>query len=515
MNRRKFLKYSTAGSLLTSSLAFGKIPVLASGIDMANPGENILVIIQMFGGNDALNTIIPADNDLYYSSFRRTLNIPKNKALRLSNTTSYLHPALGYGTNDGLYGLFKQGNLAVIQGVGYPNPNLSHFRSTDIWLSGILPKNDAERLESGWLGRYIEGANLGSEHPKCMNIGKSSSLLFQTGSEDLSIGLENPKDFYEQGKDLLSGESFLSGESDYVTERNFLLDLSIQSNKYSKIVKDAFDAGKNTTSYSDTKLRNELKLVSRLISGGLKSKVYLLSIDGFDTHANQGTVDGKQAALLTEISEAVSAFMADLKAQNLSKKVLGMTVSEFGRRPNQNDSGGTDHGAAGAMFVFGEEVNPTVFGESFGFSNLDANKDFKYQFDFRSVYAEILYKWFGEEKSKGNAILKDSFDFLPGEVLRKKFSPGEILGKERSNESEIYPNPTPDGNVVVEMNLSKPALVSISFTNARGVNFNVVSEVPFVAGKQQFPMNLWGGSGLYLVTIRVGENINTHKIIWV
>jgi uncharacterized protein (DUF1501 family) len=184
MKRRSFIKYTTATAGLASYLKLGQIPVFAaSKNELAEYAENedkILVIIQLFGGNDGLNTIVPADDDRYYNKYRTTLNIPKSKLTRLSNSSSYVNNALKEGQNEGLLGLYKNGQLGVIQGVGYPKPNLSHFRSTDIWLSGIIPATDSERLETGWLGRYFEKTQTQEpDYPTSVDIGTSSSLLFQ------------------------------------------------------------------------------------------------------------------------------------------------------------------------------------------------------------------------------------------------------------------------------------------------------------------------------------------------
>jgi uncharacterized protein (DUF1501 family) len=513
MNRRKFIKSTSAATAFSAAFHLGKIPVWASDLDLENPDENILVIIQMFGGNDGLNTIIPADNDLYYSKYRKTLNIPKNKTVKLGNTISYLHPSLKNGKNEGLFGVFKNGDLAVIQGVGYPNPNLSHFRSTDIWLSGITPINDSEQLNSGWLGRYFEKVGQPTEHPNCMNIGSSSSLLFSSGKENIGISVENPNDFYERGKDLLSGESFMNGASAYAFERNYLLDLSTQSNKFSKVVKTAFDKGKNTSDYARGKLSDELKLVSRLISGGLKTKVYLLSIDGFDTHAGQGTVDGKHASLLSEISNAISYFMDDLKAQSLSKNVIGMTVSEFGRRPNQNDSNGTDHGAAGVMFVFGENVNGKVFGKPFDFNSLDKNKDFVLQYDYRAVYDEILNKWLGGNDLLIKEILKQRFEKIEDGILLKQS--GILLGKETPMKSVVFPNPTLDGYIILRVIRDDDSPLSLSQIDSLGRKISVFKDVPLGPGMHELPLKIVGNPGVYFLEITDGIAKDTLRVVWI
>lgn len=512
MKRRSF--NAKLGTALASSIMLGKLPVWAMDTsDFINPDENILVIVQLFGGNDGLNTVIPGDNDLYYNKYRPQLAIARNELLRLGNSNSYFNPALKSGKGNGMMGLFSEGNLGIIQGIGYPNPNLSHFRSTDIWLSGINPASDTERLETGWAGRYFNETvgNTSPDFPICLNIGTSSSLLFQAGQKDMSVAVENPLDFYERGKDILSGDSPTAGNSKYAGERNFLLDLSIQSNKYSKVVKDAFDKGKNSLEYAKDKLSEELKLVGRLISGGLKTKIYLVSIDGFDTHASQGASSGKHAALLTNISDAVSHFMADLKAQNLGKNVVGMTVSEFGRRPHENDSLGTDHGASSVMFMFGEPVNNKLFGKAFDFNKLNANKDFEHQYDFRSVYDEVLSKWFGASDKSVKEILGKRYTHIEDGLLTSKSK--VVLANEVSPKSNFYPNPTSDGWITLKIVSDGISPISIMQSNMVGRRIQIMPALILPAGIQKVPLQIKGGTGTYILEIHQGNKIITHKIL--
>ena len=513
MQRRKLLQY--AG--LAAGFTLGKIPVWASARNqfsaLAEENDNILVIVQMIGGNDGLNTVIPADDDRYYSKYRPKLNIPKSSLLKLKDTT-YMNPALKTGINNGLYGLFNEGKLAVIQGIGYPNNSLSHFRSTDIWLSATMPVNDAQRLDTGWLGRFAEKINGDSlpDHPTCMNIGNSSSLLFQGTKGDLSIAVENPNDFYERGKDILSGDAVIANNSNFASERNFLLDVSIQSNKYSITVKKAFDEGKNAVTFESDNLSKELQLVSRLISGGLKTKVYLVSIDGFDTHANQGSDGGKHADLLKKVSTSIAAFMADLKTQKISDKVVGMTVSEFGRRPEENASLGSDHGAASVMFMFGDAVNGKNYGENLNFDKLDKNKDFIYQFDYRRVYDELMTKWFKVDSAVTKEILSGRFDMIDTGI----FSTKQVLG----NQSEptvssiiAYPNPTTDGFVNLKISIDKPSEISIQVSDIQGVNLRQDYPSRLPAGVHTLPLRMGNSSGIYFINVVTNQSRESLKIM--
>lgn len=424
MQRREFIKKVSLTTAIGANLKFNNIPVWISNnqtFKSVEDDDTILVVIQLFGGNDGLNTIIPADDDRYYSKLRPTLNIPKNKSLRLGNSLSYMNPILGNGLNQGLYGLFNEGKLTVIQGIGYPVPSLSHFRSTDILLSGITPENDTQRIESGWLARKLmkEDANKFQNYPPCMNIGTAVSMIFQHGSNSLAVLVDDPNAAYERGKDLLSGgEPLLEGQSYFASEHNFLVELGLKCSKYSGVVKKAFDMGKNNATYEDNKLSSELKLIARLISGGLKTQMYSVSMETFDTHANQGTTDGAHAYLLNILSTAVASFMADLKVQSISKKVVGITISEFGRRPEQNASIGTDHGAASVMFMFGESVNGKVFGNNLSIDHLDENKNFAIQYDYRQIYDELMDKWFKTPANITTDVLKKRFSHIEGGILK-------------------------------------------------------------------------------------------------
>ncbi len=517
MNRRHFLQVSALTTGFVAPLRFGSLAVAAHSPGAFRPleteNDNILIIIQLFGGNDGLNTVIPADDGRYYSRYRRKLAIPKEKALRLNNGAAYLHPALGTGPNEGLLGLFKSGKLAVVQGVGYENPDLSHFRSTDIWLSGQLPANATQRLDSGWLGRYF-GPTLSAAtppEPLCVRIGGSTSLLFQSRAGDVALALENPADFYQQGKDVLSSDVGPTDGSAFAAEFGFVGDLAVQSFVYSSVVKRAFDAGKNSVEYEKNALSDQARLTARLISGGLKSKVYLLSIDGFDTHANQGGEGGTHAALLTQVSTAVSALMADLEKQGQADRVVGLTVSEFGRRPEENASNGTDHGAAGVMFVFGNAVKGRVVGQNLSFDRLDANLDFRHQFDYRRVYDEVLRYWFGTAPATVADVLNGRFELIENGLLRH---PGEVTATaEPAVPVGVSPNPTPDGAVTVRLSLELPAQVSIRQVNALGRDAELFRETPLPAGNHQLPVRLLGGAGVSTLLVQTGQERVALKVV--
>jgi uncharacterized protein (DUF1501 family) len=520
MQRRNFLK-NTAISSLGIQMSLGNIPVWAMAENrfspLADEDDRVLVVVQMFGGNDALNTIIPADDDKYYA-FRSSIGLKKADTFRLGNTRSYMNPALLTGVKQGLFGLYEEGKLAVIQGVGYPKPNLSHFRSTDIWLSATMPVNDSQILDSGWVGRMLKEKNtkITNDHPACMNIGNSTSLLFHSGTDDMAIAVENPTDFFERGKDILSGESVDSQATEYADEKNYLIDLSIKTNKFSSIVKTAFDTGKNSANFKESdKLSQQLKLVSRLISGGLKTKMYLVSIDGFDTHADQGSDYGKHKSLLSSVSEAISSFMEDLKLQNLSKNVIGMTVSEFGRRPEQNNSNGTDHGAAGVMFMFGDAVNGKVYGNPFSFDKLDSNKDFIHQFDYRQVYDELMIKWFNTGENTAQSILSGRFPLVEGGLLFGEKQKPLANEPTFNHESKLFPTPTSDGLVNIKFRLNKPSEVSVNEITSDGRSRQIMPFINLPAGEHDIPLLISVPKGIYFAQLIINgkaQNIKGMKI---
>ncbi len=518
MQRRNFLKTSTLAGLGTQ-MTLGGMPVWANSEmpfgGLAEEDDRILVIVQMFGGNDALNTVIPADDDKYYSTFRKTLNIPRANTFRLGDSKSYLHPSLASGTNGGLNKLFKDGKLAVIQGVGYPKPNLSHFRSTDIWLSATMPVNDSQLLDSGWLGRMVKMdiGNTVPDYPPAMTIGRSTSLLFSAGSSDMAIAVENPKDFYDSAKGILSGDIMVENAVDYDFEKNFLIELADKTSKYSTLVNHHFGQGTNQTDYTESdKLQQQLKLVARLISGGLKTKMYLVSIDGFDTHADQGMMDGKHAYLLKSVSEGIANFMEDLRKQNLGKKVIGMTVSEFGRRPEQNESNGTDHGAAGVMFMFGDNVAGGLYGKAFDFSNLDKNRDFIYQYDYRSVYDEVIRKWYGKSEAVTQTLLNGRFPEIEKGLLFRQ----RILNNEPQKakiEVSIGPNPAIGGICELKFELKAPSLLTASQADMFGRTVPIIPGVPLPAGKHKIPLRISGPSGNYIINLQTKEFSQSLKVI--
>lgn len=411
MNRRDFLKNASrggAGFALGGFMtrAYGRAeavgPMAAAALSQT---DRVLVIIRLNGGNDGLNTVINFENDAYYQA-RPGVHIKKGDALKLTDMQG-LHPQL-----TGFKELYDEGQLMVVQGVGYPNPNRSHFRSTDIWMTA----SDAnEFLTHGWLGRYLETQLSGSSdalpaHPLAVDIGPVLSLALLGKNGAMGIALRNPRQFVylvERGNKIIEDNQIPTPggyELDFVRRINF------ESLRYSKQVQDAASQSANRVAYPDNSLADKLSLVTRLIAGGLKAKVYLVSQGGYDTHANQ---INRHNVLMRDLNASVAAFVQDLREHQLQDRVLGMSISEFGRRVKENGSAGTDHGTSAPMFFFGSSINASVVGADPNFDRVDNRGDFFYDYDFRQVYASVLNQWFDVSENVLSNIFSSSPALIP------------------------------------------------------------------------------------------------------
>jgi uncharacterized protein (DUF1501 family) len=388
--------------------------------------DKVLVLIYLNGGNDGLNTVIPIEYYSQYYNLRSNIAIPENKVLKLdANPQTGLHPSMS-----GMQEMYNKGELAIIHSVSYPNPNQSHYRSTDIWMTGV---DSDEYSESGWAGRYLDGAYPGypanypneeMEDPLAIQIGYINTTTLLGKEQPMNVSLQNPNSFYQ----LLGSVDAISAEDLPCCDGGELIKYfrqqQVLSSGYSQEIKRAGDAGTNMTTYPSgvgvNDLGEQLKIVARLIHGGLRSKIYCVELRGFDTHASQvsttSTTEGEHASLLKQLSEAITAFQKDLRLQGTIGKVIGLTFSDFGRRANSSASKGTDHGIAAPMFVFGTGIkrqlvgtNPDLINDMIPLSPQYLNQDIKMQIDFRRIYSDILRDWFGTPEEKINAVLFKGF----------------------------------------------------------------------------------------------------------
>ena len=434
MKRRDFLAAASTAMLPVMLNGFGvksfaKSSALVQSLKgtAALNNDRILVIIYLGGGNDGLNTVIPLEYYSEYFGLRSNIAIPESNVLRLSgNSETGLHPAM-----TGMRAMYDEGKLSIIHSVSYPNPDQSHYRSTDIWMTGV---DSTQYASSGWAGRYLNDRYAGypsgypnseMEDPLAIQIGQISTTTLLGNQQAMGVTIENPNSFYQ----LIGESDGVSGGALPCCDAGDLIAYIRQKQAlavgYASEIKAAADAGTNMAAYPAAVEKNELaeqlKIVARLIHGGLKSKIYYVELGGFDTHSTQvGTsvLEGAHAKLLKKLSDAVAAFQTDLNLQGTEDKVLGMTFSDFGRRATSNASKGTDHGIGAPMFVFGTGLKRQLVGNNPDLVNglIPANpapgvtnRDIKMQIDFRRVYSDILNDWFGTADSKTDAILYKDF----------------------------------------------------------------------------------------------------------
>ncbi|MCG3150539.1 MAG: hypothetical protein PCFJNLEI_04025 [Verrucomicrobiae bacterium] len=423
--RREFLRkgiYFVAASatapffLTRTALALDNLVANAGTRSLPGvPDDRILVVIQMSGGNDGLNTVVPYAMDEYYR-VRPTLGIEKSRVLKLNDTLG-LHPQLAK-----LKDLYDAGKVAVVQGVGYPNPDRSHFRSMDIWHTAD-PKSKV--VNHGWLGRYLDNACPGCDpvtkkvNPLGgINIGGDMPVALKSARGG-SIALENPDAFtwqplIEEKSDAKRASATFEKLNNIVAKNlddpqvarlDFLSRVAMNADVSSDRIRDVTKRARATGTYPTSGLARQLKIVAQMITGGLNTRVYYCAFGGFDTHANEPVTHER---LLGEFADAVSAFQRDLEARDQAGRVLTVTFSEFGRRVAQNASNGTDHGAAAPLFVIGGRLKAGLYGTHPSLTNLDRG-DLRFSTDFRSVYATVLENWLG---AKSAPILGQQFDKL-------------------------------------------------------------------------------------------------------
>lgn len=411
MKRRDFihqLSHSVALPTLMSGISLDHLMQSSQSFLSSTAGEgNILIMVLLNGGNDGLNTVIPLNMMSQLNTIRPKVVMPENKLLPLGKNDLALHPSL-----PGLLSLSKENRLKIIQSVGYAVPNYSHFRSMDIWQSG---SQSTEYLSSGWLGRYLE-----EKHPTfpeayptekypdplAVEIGWNSSLMFTGEHSFTSIVASNPENFYE-----IIGDLDLNYPSSPVGEKlKYLQIIAKQSNAYGKVLKTAFQKGKEFN-FPNTNLGNQFKIISRLISGGLNTRIYKVEIGGFDTHSSQvDTSDktkGAHANLMKELDDSISFFMKTMDQINQSDRIVGMCFSEFGRTTHSNDTYGTDHGAVAPVILFGNRLDTSVLGTNPIIPTKISQEELTLQYDFKQVYSSLITQWLGGASSLSSIFTKD------------------------------------------------------------------------------------------------------------
>jgi len=381
----------------------------------------ILVVVQLSGGNDGLNTVVPFGDDAYHRA-RPGLRHDDKSVLKLDNYLG-LHPNLAPFKE-----LYDNGRMAVVQGVGYPNPNRSHFRSMDIWHSAAP---DKEVVTTGWVGKYFDNTCNGADPHVGVSIGEQMPLAMK-GERITPLSFDRPETYRYNGKDKdhylqvnrIDPDAKVSVEENGsrvsqvakaakkieitpASQLDFLHRTAMDAQLSSDDILAMTSRHNPSSAYPGGSFGNGLRTIAAMIKGGLPTRVYYVSLGGFDTHANER---GRHDQLMLQLAGGIGAFWKDLKQQGNDERVLMMTFSEFGRRVEQNASGGTDHGAAAPMFLIGpKNLRPGIVGKHPSLTNLDSG-DLRWGIDFRSVYATVLQKWLD---TPSKPILGGQFPALP------------------------------------------------------------------------------------------------------
>lgn len=544
MDRREFARLSAlmgTGMLLK----LNGVPLHAAQGDgfltevaMKSLNNRVLILIELHGGNDGLNMVIPIDQYGNYYNLRPNIAIPQvgsRKYIPLDltlpdNKKVGLHPDM-----TGAKAMYDNGHMAVIQNVSYENSNGSHFRSRDIWQMGV----DYDQYESsGWMGRYLEYyypgyptnyPNATYQDPLAIEIGTGVSLAFHR-DEGIPAGLsiQDPNAFYDLINSVGVDPPINFPDTHAGNEIEYMMQIEQQANGYAQRLKNVYNAGANSsTVYPDTypfiapasdlnnPLAPQLKIIARLLSGGIGTKVFLCRIGGFDTHANQvettNTSMGKHAALMYHISSAMKAFYDDLQNLGLAERVLSMTYSEFGRRAASNASYGTDHGNAAPMLIFGTCLNPGVYGENPDLANLQSG-NIPMQHDYRQVFSSVIKDWFQAsdaaiDKVKFEDYIENRIDY----IQCKNLSTAEIF--KDNLWMNCFPNPS-SAETTVEYYLHQAGHVDIQVFDLTGRSIATLVNADTNQGKHSLTFDLSRfQSGTYIFTLKTNNVSITKKVI--
>lgn len=521
MKRRDFLRNTASGLVLpTIAGGFGfktlGMTNLAAALHNSGDTDNVLILVYLSGGNDGLNTLVPLDQLSALNSVRPHVVMPENKLLNLNGTNSAFHPSFS-----GMKELFDEERLSIIQNVGYPNPDFSHFRSTDIWMSG---SDSDEVVTSGWTGRYLEYEyngypenypNPDMPDPLAIEIGWSSSMLFQGASNNMGMVINDPEYFYE-----LLDETLPEAPDTKAGERlEYVRLIAKQSQQYGEVVKNAAEQVTSQGDYPEgNRLAEQLKICARLIKGGLKTKLYLVEYGGFDTHDNQvdwnDHTTGNHANLLSQVSGAIKAFVDDCEGLGIGDRVMGMTFSEFGRRVVSNASYGTDHGTTAPLFVFGNKAKGNLIGSNPIIPN---NAQYWYnlemEYDFRQVYASMFHQWLCVPEEDVNQLLSNGFEQLP--LVQGSACSLVNTGQDQLDVIQplnLAPNPATD-KVLVQF-ISDGSPTQITLYDHMGKKISQPVNRVFPSGKNQTTIKIGNlRAGTYFVQLRQQQMTTSKALI--
>lgn len=509
MKRREFIQRAccmAATGLLSSRAVWW--PVSARALEGSAAATNrVLVLLVQAGGNDGLNTLVPFTDPLYYQ-LRPTLGVPANQVLPL-NGVAGLHPNLAP-----LMPFWNAGQLAVVRDVGYPAMSLSHFRAQDIVFSG---SSSNQNLPTGWLARWLEQTHpafpdVFPDNPMAIQQGIGAGLLLQGDRGVTGLNIYDPDSFFWLVNTTYPGtvtDTPPAGQGG--SNLGFLRTVDRAGFEYSNVIQAAATQGQNRVTYPDTGLGAQLATIARLIDGHLNTPIFVTGHDGFDTHTNQ---PGAHPELMSDYAGAVAAFMNDLGLMGRRQDVLLLTVSEFGRRVEENGDAGTDHGTAAPWLLLGGGLNGGVYGGPNHLDQLDDDGNLAPLHDYRSVYTTILESWFNTDPAVTQTILKGSFPFIP--FLQAPSGVEEPAGGGRGGGARLLaPTPNPaHGPRTIRFQLERPGAVELAVYDISGRRVALLKEGVLPAGGHELSWNATGvAAGLYILELRAGGEPLRQKLI--
>ncbi len=515
MKRRDFVKNISLASVATPFI-LNDLKFQAIGKELFSTVKSaegkVLIIIRLGGGNDGLNTVIPLDQYANLTIQRSNIIIPESNILSLaSNPTLGLHPSM-----TGMQSMFNNGKMGIIQNVGYPVQNRSHFRSSDIWHTGLMDPS----ASTGWLGRDFDNSypNFPADYPNttypdpfAISMGSEVSSTCQGVMGNFSHSVEDPTDSFNLTESTQANDGTYFG-----SHMQYLSTIISQTNAYGSKVQASATAGQSLSTLYDANnpIAVQLRYIAKMISGGLKTKVYILNINGFDTHDSQvsstNVTLGNHADLLKKLSDAVRAFQDDLSLLNLEDRVAGMTYSEFGRQIASNASLGTDHGDAAPLFLFGTCIGQLVVGPNPIIGNQIVDQEgINMQIDFRDVYASVLKNWFEVPEAEIQPLFEHQvtfYGFLNG------CSVGLDENSKDISKAIVFPNPAAN-QTTIRFN-SQSEWVKIEILDLTGKSVATVFDGNLDKDTHSIPCDLTGvSSGQYIVTINKKSGVEMVKFM--
>jgi len=498
-NRRSFLQalgLVGGGTMLLGTQTVSATKATPLSVALANnDNDRILVIIRLDGGNDGLNTIVPIYDYDTYANLRPTIRHHENNLLRLDDSfgiPNYM---------DDLISVWGEGNMKIVHGVGYPEQNLSHFRSTNIWAS----VQDETVEPTGWWGRYFEELYPDylinpPEVPPAVQIGNVGNLIFDGANSNYAFSMANIEQLQNVAENGTLHDVVNSPGCVYGDKLLFMRATANTTLTYSKVIQDAYSEGVNQVEYGSGDLAKQLASVARLIKGRLSAKVYLVSLGSFDTHANQLN---RHQNLLQDLSSSIKAFYDDLEIKGMDDEVLSMTISEFGRRPYENGSDGTDHGAASPIMLFGSGLNGSGFvGTHPDLSTWDSNDNLIPTTHFQDVYSSILSHWFCLDKAVIDSVLLSNIN---PKLNLGFFCKGSTQATSSFKHAAVY---TSNG-VYIQINLDVTRHIEINLYDMLGRNIGTLANQIFFQGKHSIHVEEAIGQklsmGQYIYRISMGE----------